>query len=349
MLKPLIYKYHIISKGQSFVNYLFLEVIFNNNILERNGHFTPDLIIPKYRDIVIKVEAKYLLDSIVAIFDLCKLLNRRHIKLLRRAVHHNNKIKELCCGELIPVTYREIIKIDSNLAIELQKLFGRLYKYVIDRHPFYSVYGTKSEFYKEIIGEETICSCCGVGTMLNKHQKPVGALDHYFPINHYPFSAINFKNLIPICDVCNSKYKTQKDTLYKIKTKTISGRRIQKLKKYKAFFPYSDDYDLIEVSVSITNNNLSSLTPSDVNIDYSLTNYNEEIENWERLFKVSEIHKANLLDNATRSFINTQFDIMKSTGFSLKQCCDLYRNNLFYDKNFIRIPYFREYYRILNE
>ena len=30
-------------------------------------------------------------------------------------------------------------------------------------------------------------------------------------------------------------------------------------------------------------------------------------------------------------------------------CCDLHKNNLFYDQNFRRISYFREYYRILNE
>lgn len=42
MLKPLVYKYHQISKFQSFINYLFLEVIFNNDILEKNDLYSKD-------------------------------------------------------------------------------------------------------------------------------------------------------------------------------------------------------------------------------------------------------------------------------------------------------------------
>jgi hypothetical protein len=346
MLKPIVYKYHPISKGQSFINYLFLEVIFNNTVLKKEDHFKLSLVIDKYRGIIINIHDEYLLDHIVPIFDKCKTLNPIQRKLLRRAVHNNNKIEELCKGNVEPVTYREISIIDVVLSIELQKLFGQLYKYVIDREPFYSVYGHKSDFYKGIIGNETTCSCCGVGTMLNNHQGPVGALDHYFPINHYPFSSINFRNLVPICDICNSKYKTQKDTLYEIKNKTKKRKRIQNIIKHKAFFPYSKEYEMIDISVSITNNELSNLTKDDISIVYFLPDHREEIINWERLFNVSEIHTSNLLDNATRAFINVQFDMMK-LGITFDECCNLYADNLFYDKNFIRLPYLKEYYRIL--
>lgn len=347
MLRPLTYKYHIVSRGQSFVNYLFLDVIFNNTVLKNNPSFSTALVIGKYNSIILSFGDEYL-SSVSNVFDICKWLNSKQLKLLRRAVHHNNKIEKLCSGELIPVTYREINKIDTQLSIEIQKICGRLYKYIIDRQPFYSVYGRKGDFYKEIIGEETVCSCCGVGTMLNKYQTPVGALDHYFPINHYPFSSINFRNLVPICDICNSKYKTQKDTLFSIKVRTKKGRKIQNIKKLRAFYPYSTNYEMIEVSVSITNDDLSNLTKNDIIIDYSLPNHDEEIENWERLFNVSEVHKAHLFDNSTRSFINTQFDMMK-LGITFDQCCNLYANNLFYDKNFIRIPYLKEFYRILSQ
>jgi len=347
MLRPLIYKYHFISRGQSFVNHLFLDVIFNKTVLENNLSFSTALVIGKYNSIISSFGDEYL-SSVSDVFNICRGLNSKHLKVLRRAVHHNNKIEKLCSGELTPVTYREINKIDTNLSIEIQKICGRLYKYIVDRQPFYSVYGRKGDFYKEIIGEETVCSCCGIGTMLNKYQTPVGALDHYFPINHYPFSSINFKNLIPICDICNSKYKTQKDTLFSIKVRTKRGRKIHNIKRSRAFYPYSTDYEMIEVSVSITNDDLSNLKKDDILIGYSLPNYNEEIENWERLFKISEAHIANLLDNSTRSFINTQFDMMR-LGLSFDQCCDLYNNNLFYDKNFIRIPYLKEFYRIINQ
>ncbi|MCL1665125.1 hypothetical protein M2T78_12725 [Elizabethkingia ursingii] len=345
MLKPLVFKYHTIKKVQSFVNYLFLEVIFNNNVLAGNASFTQNLVINKYRGII-NVRAEYLFDLIVEVFDTCKKLDRKEIKLLRSAVHLNNNIESLCKGETEPITYREIDKIDKNLSIVLRKMFGKLYKYVIDLQPVYSIYGHKKDFYKNIVGRETVCNCCGVGTILNIYQDPVGALDHYFPINHYPFSSINFENLIPICDICNSKYKTQKDTLFKIKSKAKRGIKKIYLKKYKAFYPYTDEYDLINVDISIPGNDVTNLSPDDIEITYSLPDYEEEVENWERLFKVSEIHKANLLSNESREYINQQFDFINVLGRSFEEYYDLINNNIFYNKNFIRLPYLKEFNRI---
>ena len=89
---------------------------------------------------------------------------------MRRAVQFNNRIEKLCSGEETPITYREINNIDTNLSVELKKIFGRLYKYVINLQPVYSKYGKKDEFYKLIIDTETVCHCCGIGTMLNIFQ-----------------------------------------------------------------------------------------------------------------------------------------------------------------------------------
>lgn len=347
MLKPFVYKHHTLAKVQSFVNYLFLDVIFNNSVLTGNNVFTSNMVINKYRGIINNVNTEYLLDPLVAIFNKCKTLNRKQIRLLRTAVHSNNKIGPLCRGEVDPITYREIDKMDKELSIELRKLFGKLYKYVIDLQPVYSIYGHKADFYKNIIGQETVCCCCGVGTMLTVHQEPVGALDHYFPINHYPFSAINFENLIPICDICNSKYKTQKDTIFKIKSKKKNGIKKVILTKYRAFYPYSDDYNLINVGVSITSNDLTNLSKNDIDISYSLAGHDEEVANWQRLFNVSEVHKANLLSNESRIYINQQFDIINALGISFDDYYKLINNNIFYNKNFIRLPYLREFNRII--
>ncbi|MBK8599633.1 MAG: hypothetical protein IPN80_02940 [Flavobacterium sp.] len=348
MLKPLVYKYHQISKFQSFINYLFLEVVFNNDVLEKNNSYSNDLLIDKYKSILNNISNEHLYDSLVIIYNICKDLHKVDMKLLRRAVHFNNKIEQLCAGEEIPISYREINKIDSNLSIELKKIFGRLYKYVINLQPVYSRYGKKDEFYKLIIGLETVCHCCGVGTMLNIYQGPVGALDHYFPINHYPFSSINFKNLIPICDICNSKYKTQKDTLFHFKTKTKFGIKRTSIRKYKAFFPYSNEYELINVSIEINNDDLINLSENDISIKYLLENRDDEILNWERLFKVSETHKATLLSNESREYINQQFDIINTFDLDFEAYYNKLSNNMFYDKNFIKLPFLKEFNRITN-
>ena len=348
MLKPLVYKYHQISKFQSFINYLFLEVIFNNDILENNDAYSNDLLIDKYKSILNNVSNEHLYDSLLIIYKICKDLNKVDLKLLRTAVHCNNKIEQLCSGDESPITYREINKIDHQLTIELKKIFGKLYKHVINLQPVYSKYGKKDEFYKLMIDTETVCHCCGVGAMINIHQNPVGALDHYFPINHYPFSSINFKNLIPICDICNSKYKTQKDTLFLLKTRTKFGVKRTSTTKHKAFFPYSDEYDLVNVSVEISSDDLKNLSKKDISIKYLLENRDEEILNWERLFKVSETHKANLLSNESREYINQQFDIINTFDLDFDSYYSKLSNNMFYDKNFIRLPFLKEFNRITN-
>lgn len=348
MLKPLTYQYHTISKFQTFVNYLFLEVVFNNQILRDNAAFNINLVLQKYRDIV-NVKSDYLHDPLVEIFKICKDLSSKDLKILRKAVHSNNQIESLCSGDLNPITYRDLNDISIELSIELRKLFGKLYKYVIDLQPVYSRYGKKNDFYKGIVGIETVCHCCGVGTMLNVHQGPVGALDHYFSIKHYPFSAVNFKNLVPICDICNSKYKTQKDTLYKIKAKIKSGVKRFTIKKYKSFYPYSSSYQLVDVSITIGTTDLNNLEKKDITIEYSVVNHDEEVLNWQRLFDVSEIHKANLLSNESRVFINQQFDTIKALNLDFNQYYNLVNNNLFYNKNFIRLPYLREFNRIVND
>ena len=49
------------------------------------------------------------------------------------------------------------------------------------------------------------------------------------------------------------------------------------IKKYKTFYPYSDKYKLIEVSVTINNNDLKNLSKDDIFLKYSLDNKDEEI------------------------------------------------------------------------
>src|SRR3954469_9476878 len=110
MLRPLTYKYHIVSRGQSFVNYLFLDVIFNNTVLKNNPSFSIALVIAKYNSIISSFGDEYL-SSVSDVFDICKELNSKQLKILRKAVYHNNKIEKLCSSELVPVTYREINKI----------------------------------------------------------------------------------------------------------------------------------------------------------------------------------------------------------------------------------------------
>ena len=43
---------------------------------------------------------------------------------------------------------------------------------------------------------------------------PRHALDHYMPVSLYPFAGADLRNLPPMCDACNSRFKGTADILY---------------------------------------------------------------------------------------------------------------------------------------
>jgi hypothetical protein len=94
--------------------------------------------------------------------------------------------------------------------------------------------------------------------------------DHYLPKKHYPFYAVNFNNLFPMCHTCNSKAKGEIDTLY-----GEGGIRVL------TFHPYLDGQGVVLVPV---------YDPKTRNwdLDYAGGNAlnNRKIENWDRIFDV---------------------------------------------------------------
>ena len=148
--------------------------------------------------------------------------------------------------------------------------------------------------------------------------------------------------------ICFNSIFIKDNFKFLIKTKTKFGVKRTSFIKYRAFFPYSNEYELIDVSVKINNDDLKNISEKDISIEYLLQNKDEEIFNWERLFKVSETHKANLLSNESREYINQQFDIINTLGLDFDTYYNLINNNIFYNKNFIRLPYLKEFNRITN-
>lgn len=74
---------------------------------------------------------------------------------------------------------------------------------------------------KSTIDYRRKCLSCGVDTE--------SALDHYLPIEKFPEFSINFKNLIPICSLCNS----------------AKGKKYIDEENNRMFLNYYYDYDVI--------------------------------------------------------------------------------------------------------
>ncbi|MER9893774.1 hypothetical protein NKJ40_17150 [Mesorhizobium sp. M0119] len=74
--------------------------------------------------------------------------------------------------------------------------------------------GLRDQNYKRVYNalQHKVCAFCGVEILDAPGQKRE-ALDHYLPIAFYPFAGTNFRNLTPMGNKCNSRYKHQQDII----------------------------------------------------------------------------------------------------------------------------------------
>jgi len=97
------------------------------------------------------------------------------------------------------------------------------------------------------------------------------AYDHYLPKKHYPLSSIDFNNLLPCCEKCNSKAKGEKDILF-----NSGGNRLV------AFTPYVDHETVMFLVIFNAVEKKCKLS-----VDNTLhEEHRKKTENWNRIFRV---------------------------------------------------------------
>lgn len=334
MLRPFKHTSSKFYKINSFVNHLFLDVVFRANSLE-DDEFNSNLLLPKYRGFVENINEDYILNPINECYKICKTISYKDLKVLRRGVHNNARIRELCNNLIIPLQYSDIDKIHPELSKHLKKFFNYLYDDVIGRAPVYGNYERIEDFYKSLIGRSLTCRCCGTGKILNKFHSKRSALDHYLPRNHYPFLSINCNNLIPICDTCNSKYKLGQDTLFE---EFKRGKKNISRERRKAFYPYCRTSVPISIKVTFNVPYSEDILPEEIDIDFESSGYEEQLETWERLFGIKENYKADICSEDTHMYYEEQLYANSTYGITMQDYIELLKNtDTFYDKKFLRI------------
>lgn len=335
MLRPFKHTSSKFYKINSFVNHLFLDVIFRANKISRKT-FTSNLLLPKYRPFVDDVNKIYVLNPIKECFKICKTLPPKDLKTLKRGVYNNSKIRELCNGSITPLEYEDIDKINTDLSNQIKIFFNYLYDEVVLKAPIYNNYEKIEDYYKKIVGKSTTCRCCGSGKILNKFHSKRSALDHYLPRNYYPFISINCNNLIPICDNCNSKYKLGQNTLFEDIKK---GKKIISRKRKKAFYPYCRTTVPININVTFKTVYSDSIIPEDIEINFESAGYEEQLENWDRLFGIKENYKAEYCSEDMKMYYEEQYMYEINYGKTHSEYIDLLKRNSFGDKNFLKIGF----------
>ena len=312
-----------------------LNVVFNSKNIAAPT-FSSALVLPKYRPLIDDTNDDYILIPLTEAYLICKTLNRIQIKLLKRAVHNNNKIRELCNGDVQPVKYVQIESINTDLKKAIKLFCDCLYDHCIKLEPFYTSYENINAYYKTVVKKSSICRCCGINKILTQFHTHRSALDHYLPRKYYPFNSLNFKNLIPICDNCNGKYKLSEDTLYITNNK---GKKKESKTRTVAFYPYSRTTHDIDFDITFSKNFDSTIEPKDIEIELTCVGNTDKVTSWDRIFGIKENYKAECCTDEMRMYYEEQYIADMNFGKTHVQYIDILKKNKYGDMNFLKIPF----------
>ena len=220
------------------------------------------------------------------IFQEFKNLSLEEIRSYRQMFRDNNDIQALCEGRKEPSRY--IANTQNVLMKMIEAFFSKLYSSgffelaIVKEH-----IGTGlKEHYKEFSAQNSMpcCPFCGLLPMDSEYDPTREAYDHYLPASKYPFNSVNLRNLAPACSKCNSQNKGAKDPL-----------RDEAGVNKKAFYPYADGNYPIQVSVHFNSAAQLPTNEQDIRIDLYCEGYEEEVETWDRLYKIRTRYAAKCL------------------------------------------------------
>lgn len=259
-------------------------------------------------------------------------LSRAEQDRILQAFNDQNKISQLLCGECIcesvttlPEGIQKSVKVLFKAAFELLKTLE-----IRDKH--YKL------IYDACISHT--CPFCGCEDF-DTPGAPREALDHYIPEHKYPFAAANLRNLVPMGNKCNSRYKLGQDILLK----KDGARR-------KSFDPYNHG----SVAVSLANSQPFAGAQAEFGeplpkwvIEFNLSS--EEIDTWDEVFHIRERYQRDILDEGFKTYLREfskyceSFDFIPSSQEELSEAMNRYiffqEGNGFKDKAFLKVAVFR--------
>lgn len=315
MLFPYQYINHSIEKMQKLIDYIFYEVwckapSFKRYSLARynNNRELKDVI--KAFHYSNTEPGDFFNSKIEEIYYIFKTLNPHEIHQLENWYQSNNDIENLCINfpGVIPATYAEISQLNINLAKALKAFFVRLYSQdLLSLKALADKIGVIDDHYKEFvkINSKGKCPFCGLLPIDSEYVHTREAYDHYLPKSKYPFSTINFKNLVPICNKCNSGNKGTKDPLHD----TNGNRR-------KSFYAYNTIPYKLEINIQINTPDIPKLTPQDISITFGPANLSDEIRTWNELFGIEERYKAKCCSEDAKYWLTQITDECQNYGLA---------------------------------
>lgn len=222
------------------------------------------------------------------IFQEFKQLSKNDIKRYKKMFLDNNNIQALCEGKKEPCRY--LGGEQSNLMQTIEEFFSKLYSCgffgleIVKRHIGADLKGHYKSFAE--LNDMPCCPFCGLMPMDSVFDPTREAYDHYLPASKYPFNSVNLRNLAPACYKCNSQNKGAKDPL-------LNDAGI----KQKAFYPYAVSRYPVQVNMRFFSDDLPT-NEHDIEVELSCVGYDDEIQNWDRLYRIRMRYVAKCLSPA---------------------------------------------------
>lgn len=310
-------KVYVPIRNDIYKAHQFIEFLVDNVWCVADKHSVEGKLNQDLKEIYEKYD--WFKTSVDGIYKICQKLTRKEKDAFQKAFHNNNEIEKLCNRDKKTIS---IDTLNKDLVKEIVPFFKELYDRFLDWKLICDKCGTKSSYYKSLIKKNEFkeCPCCGYGDIDSIYLEGHSPFDHYLPLKHYPFSAINFQNLVPMCHTCNSKNKGEKDIL--------SGTK-------KLFYPFANNHPNIEVNISVSIKDIPVLvnkTNDDDNlleahvIEIAFNIDDERIELWDSIFNIKKRYFGKIADNRIGwlNDVREKFSMDKNriTGYSFLDAFD---------------------------
>jgi hypothetical protein len=246
----------------------FFERIEHETGIFDNAFFDPD-----FYDIV-RRHPKIVKQPLINIYNVLRRLKQATRSSICNQIKESNNIELVCSGGYSPVLLDNDAK---GLKKMLREFFLNLYEQVLDGNAFKDKFHTTLlEHFNEFRRANkniTLCPTCGIGELKMAESKTRDQYDHFLPKSLYPFSSVNFENLILCCKECNSfDVKGDKNTI------VLSTGRL--------FYPFDSMHKQLSVSFSIATDNT---IPENIiwDINYSSPDGKiGEIQSWRTIYDI---------------------------------------------------------------
>lgn len=263
--------------------------------------------------------------EVIRIYQLCSGLSPVEKLAIKNAFFSQNRIEALCNAKS---TTEKLDKLPSIVVLEMKSFLIDIYEEYSERKTLTNEFTSKQHYYSELIEKNRFqfCPSCGITRIFAYDFSQREDFDHYLPKSLYPFTSVNYQNLVPICKYCNSTFKKDNNP--------IQNNR-------KAFYPYLG----IDNQISINPNLGKDILDKVVNVAFT-GDSQEEIDTWNDIFVISKRYSS-LCNDLKREIIERVKKRSRLQGESIEESFIFYKGEYEFDKyiecNFLRIPIIDEF------